>query len=178
MQDKRALRAAIKTQGSKDSTDEDAKSCIRLLSSTVYAKAHRIFAFFPLGDEVDLTVVLKDALANKVLALPISDSDGSLHFHQVHSFETLRVGMYGIAEPLATEELFPSKEDLMLVPAVAYTVQGQRLGRGKGYYDRYLAEHASCPTLGLCRSHQLRRSLPEEGHDKRVNAVLCAGVFY
>ncbi len=123
-------------------------------------------------------MVLKDALAHKVLALPVSDREGSLHFYQARSLELLHVGRYGISEPQATEELFPTKEDLLLVPAVAYTVQGQRLGRGKGYYDRYLAKHSSCPTLGICRSHQLVRSLPVEAHDKRVDAVLCAGVFY
>lgn len=178
METKRALRSAIRAQGNRDFSNEDAKSCISLLSSSVYAKASRIFAFFPLGDEVDLTAVLKDALAHKVLALPVSDREGSLHFYQVISLELLHLGRFGIAEPQATEELFPTKDDLLLVPAVAYTVQGQRLGRGKGYYDRYLAKYSSCPTLGICRSHQLVQSLPVEAHDKQVDAVLCAGVFY
>jgi len=178
METKQALRNAIRAQAYRDFRDEDAKSCISLLSSSAYTKARCIFAFSPLGDEVDLSMVLKDALAHKVLALPVSDREGSLHFYQARSLELLHVGRYGISEPQATEELFPTKEDLLLVPAVAYTVQGQRLGRGKGYYDRYLAKHSSCPTLGICRSHQLVRSLPVEAHDKRVDAVLCAGVFY
>ncbi|NCC13154.1 MAG: 5-formyltetrahydrofolate cyclo-ligase [Spirochaetia bacterium] len=178
METKRALRSAIRAQGTRDFQEEDSKSCRSLLGSNLYAGAHSLFAFFPLRDEADITEVLQDALAHKVLALPVSDADGTLHFFQVFSFETLQKGRFGIAEPQPTRELFPTQEDLLLVPAVAYTRQGQRLGRGKGYYDRFLSHHTGCPTLGICRSHQLVETLPEEEHDKRVAAVLCAGVFY
>jgi 5-formyltetrahydrofolate cyclo-ligase len=67
----------------------------------------------------------------------------------------------------------PEEIDLILVPGLAFTRDGQRLGRGGGYYDRYLA---SLPTaimkLGVCFQCQLVESLPLEAHDQRVHAVV------
>ena len=178
MESKQALRNAIRAQARQDYHEEDSNSCRKLLASSLYVHAHCIFAFSPLPDEPDIHEVLKDALVHKELAHPISAADGTLRFYQVFSFDSLQKGRFGISEPQITKELFPTGADLLLVPAVAYTRLGQRLGRGNGYYDRFLSSYKECPTLGMCRSHQLVESLPEEEHDKRVGSVLCAGVFY
>jgi 5-formyltetrahydrofolate cyclo-ligase len=61
---------------------------------------------------------------------------------------------------------------------MAYTLQGDRLGRGKGYYDRYLREYPEARTMGICRSYQLQKKLPTESWDMRVREVLCNGFIY
>ena len=63
----------------------------------------------------------------------------------------------------------------MVVPGVAFASDGRRLGRGKGYYDRYLArEGFRAYTVAVCYSCQLRDDVPAEPHDKRVDEVVVA----
>ena len=65
--------------------------------------------------------------------------------------------------------------DVMVVPGVAFTSVGDRLGRGKGYYDRYMArEGFRAQTIGVCYSCQLCDELPVEEHDRRVDRVISA----
>ena len=69
----------------------------------------------------------------------------------------------------------PEAIDLLIVPGMAFTREGARLGRGKGYYDRYLAQsalHACC--IGVCFAHQLVADLPVEPHDRSME-VVCFG---
>jgi len=63
---------------------------------------------------------------------------------------------------------------IMLVPGLAFTKDGKRLGRGKGFYDRSLASVPDCvQTLGICKKSQLLDDIPTENHDKRVQKVLA-----
>jgi 5-formyltetrahydrofolate cyclo-ligase len=72
----------------------------------------------------------------------------------------------------------PEKIDLILVPGLAFTHDGQRLGRGGGYYDRYLAAlPAGAVKLGVCFQCQLVDSLPLEAHDQRVHTVVTENGF-
>jgi 5-formyltetrahydrofolate cyclo-ligase len=83
-------------------------------------------------------------------------------------------GAYGIFEPQSGELYRAEEIDLMVVPGVAFSADGRRLGRGKGYYDRYLSRdgfRACC--IGVCYDCQLREDIPAEPHDKRVEKVVA-----
>ncbi|NMA23277.1 MAG: 5-formyltetrahydrofolate cyclo-ligase [Spirochaetales bacterium] len=182
MREKERLRTALKKMV-KDRTEEsqqldDLRSCQTLLTDETYLRARRLFAFYPIAGEVNIHPILSDALEHKLLALPTTLDNGELHFRIVEDFSTLRRGSFGICEPIEGLTITPTADDLMLVPALAYTREGQRLGRGKGYYDRYLALHALVPTVGMCRGYQLLESLPNQGWDRPVDRVLCEGIFY
>ena len=85
----------------------------------------------------------------------------------------MEVGAYGINEPQGDTPCPAEAIDLMVVPAVAFTRRGERLGRGKGFYDCYLSrEGFRAYTVGVCYSHQLLDSLPTEPHDCRVDEVV------
>jgi 5-formyltetrahydrofolate cyclo-ligase len=80
-----------------------------------------------------------------------------------------------IREPVfAPERIVPPEEiDLILVPGLAFTRDGQRLGRGGGFYDRYLASlPPRAMKLGICFQCQMLESLPSEEHDQRVHAIV------
>ena len=68
----------------------------------------------------------------------------------------------GIWEPIDGEIVTPTASSVILVPGMAFTREGLRLGRGKGYYDRYLARYPKAITIGVCRSYQLVGELPSE----------------
>lgn len=85
-------------------------------------------------------------------------------------------GAFGIEEPTAeATRCAPQEIDLMVVPGIAFTADGRRLGRGRGYYDRYLAQKAlHAYTIGVCYPHQLLDTLPTEPHDQPLNEVVSA----
>ncbi len=85
----------------------------------------------------------------------------------------LAAGAFGIEEPAAGAVCCPPGAiDLVAVPGVAFTAAGDRLGRGRGYYDRYLSQPAFRGfKVGVCYAHQLTETLPVEPHDVRMDAV-------
>jgi 5-formyltetrahydrofolate cyclo-ligase len=84
----------------------------------------------------------------------------------------MEVGAYGIPAPLGVAAV-PLVIDLVVVPGLAFTPDGHRLGQGGGYYDRYLALlRADCVSVGVCFHEQLVQSVPGEAHDQRVSRVV------
>lgn len=183
MQTKEELRLSLKKKTKQFDTSsfilEDRASAVVLLESPAYRNCTTLFAFSPLPSEVDITVVLDDAIKGKKLALPRCRGD-----HLEFSFvgdgwkNTLKPSSLGVLEPLGGDVAVPDPLSLILVPAMAYTPSGARLGRGKGYYDRYLGQYPNAYCMGICRSYQLVRFIPTEGWDVRVRQVLCNGVMY
>ena len=103
----------------------------------------------------------------KVFAYPRVGEDGMLVFLSASEFQ---MGGLGIREPVG-ETMAPSP-DLVLVPGLAFDTSGARLGRGKGFYDRWLAANPTVRSVGICFKCQIVESLPFEAHDARVSAIL------
>ena len=97
--------------------------------------------------------------------LPRVEGD-TMRFHFADA-ATLAAGSFGIPEPPADSPVCPTSEiDLFLCPGMAFSIQGIRLGRGKGYYDRALAGASPEATkVGVCFSEQFMAELPSEPHD-------------
>ena len=166
--------------------------CKKIIESEYYKESAIIFAYMALPDEVDLTEVIKTALQDgKKVALPkiISKEDGIIKFFYLDPQKTLiqqtATGTFGISEP---DESMPATSDasqktLSLVPGRAFTKEGDRLGRGKGYYDRYLAKEivGSSPTMtrssnnitlaGVCFDFKIKKSLPTDDRDIKMDVV-------
>ncbi len=103
----------------------------------------------------------------------------SMDFYEVSDYESqMTRGSYDIPEPKQTcRKIYPGDIDIMLVPAVAYTEDGMRLGRGGGFYDRWLNSAAAAGkapyTVGVCYDFQIYSALPVEKHDYAVDMILC-----
>lgn len=137
-----------------------------------------IMAYFPLPDEVTITPVIR-ALASqgKTVLLPEVVSDTEMVLRKYQSDNDLREGAFGILEP--TGELFTEYEkiDLVIVPGMAFDKSGNRLGHGKGYYDRFFAEMerrtGRLPYLmGVAFPFQVIDEIPYNEHDKKMDKVL------
>lgn len=133
--------------------------------------------FSPLSDEVDITPVIDYLAEQKECLVLLPRVDVSVEGPMMEFFEyqpdMLSVGAYGIREPQGDEPCPAETIDLMVVPAIAFTRRGERLGRGKGFYDCYLSrEGFRAYTVGVCYSHQLLDSLPTEPHDCCVDEVV------
>lgn len=83
----------------------------------------------------------------------------------------LELGSFHIEEPSGDDVVNPSEIELIIVPAVAYDRKGNRLGRGKGFYDRLLAE-SEATKIGVGYEFQLLDEIPVEPHDVKMNIII------
>jgi 5-formyltetrahydrofolate cyclo-ligase len=87
----------------------------------------------------------------------------------------MRHGPYGILEPVQKKPVALEDLDLVIVPGLAFDKTGRRLGRGKGYYDCFLAAVPhGCRSIGLAYDFQILRSIPTADHDVNVHKVIFA----
>lgn len=128
-------------------------------------------AFWPLPGEVDLRPLLRDLKRRGwVIGLPRLCGSG-LEVRRVRDFRTLHRGLYGTREPSLKCPVLRTL-DVILVPGVAFDATGARLGRGGGYYDRFLFQHHGVLTVGVGFSCQLISRVPRQVHDARVSIVV------
>lgn len=135
--------------------------------------------FSPMDDEIPIDISLLEPhcrivlpRVNQASTIPIMD-----FYPYDHNNCTISTGYLGIKEPTSKEPVSSSMIDIMVVPGIAFTLEGERLGRGKGFYDHYLSRvDFRAQTIGVCFNHQLLPSLPCEQHDRRVNMVLTASI--
>ena len=151
---------------------ESLELCARL--EPQLQSAHAILFFAPRPDELDVWPLLEKLLpAKKICALPAFDPAAqSYSSRRVLNLETdIATGKFGISEPRPECETIPLDQfDLVLVPGLAFDPGGNRLGRGRGFYDRILAA-ASGVKCGVAYDFQLLEKIPVEPHDAPVNFI-------
>lgn len=146
----------------------------KLLLLPEYSTAPRIFSYFSIGREVDTKLFITHCLeSGRQVALPTRLSAGSMSFALLEQpLESLPIGRYGIPAPDESSKIIvPREGDLIIVPALSYDLSCYRIGRGGGYYDRFLA---SCKafSVGLCREALLVQRVPTEGFDLPTDCLI------
>ncbi|MBR1594841.1 MAG: 5-formyltetrahydrofolate cyclo-ligase [Alloprevotella sp.] len=197
--EKDALRARIKALRREQlPTPEAHAAASRRLMSLLerhlrFQAARTVALFWSLPDEPTTHALLERMWREKTLLLPVVTGDDTMELRHFQGRESLRRGAFGILEP--TGEAFTRFEalPLIVVPGVAFDRAGHRMGRGRGYYDRFLAQlppfvpergngsgdggrqnvGGGTFRLGLCFPFQLLPALPAEPWDVPVDAVLC-----
>lgn len=174
---KQRLRDALKNHFSKISSNSkkrwDKKICSHILQLPAYKQSKTIALFVPLSDEPDIWLVIRDAWkCGKTIAAPrIQGSE--LSFRTITSGDDLDIGRYGIREPnLSTPSLPLRSIDTCFVPGQAFDKSGNRLGRGYGYYDRFLTK-VKKPIIGICYGFRLVDVVPHERDDRNVDGVVA-----
>ena len=176
MNGKADVRKKIRARLTFDAPERARRSaalCEMIRQDMAWACAHTIALFAPQGTEPDVELLW--AVASKSFCYP-RVGDGALDFLRVIDRFALAVGRWNIREPAfaAADLVAPEEIDLILIPGVAFTLKGERLGRGGGYYDRFLARVGlRAVKLGICFKEQLLEDLPIESHDARVDRVLA-----
>jgi 5-formyltetrahydrofolate cyclo-ligase len=137
--------------------------------------ARTILFFAPLPDELDVWPLLEIFLtAGKICALPFFDSVTQTYSaRRVQNLAAdIATGQFGIREPASSCPEIPlEKFDLILVPGVAFDWNGNRLGRGRGYYDRILSRVGGLK-CGIGYDFQLVKRIPAEPNDVRMNFIV------
>jgi 5-formyltetrahydrofolate cyclo-ligase len=174
MQTKAELRMAICQQksdfSSRQNEEASAMICEILRNFEPLQKSRSLAIFAPLPDEPNITPIIKSLFTNKQVALPRIGELDECDFAWAESLADLPRDKFGIVTPLADAEAAKTL-DLILVPAVAIDKRGNRLGRGKGVYDRLLAE-SSAIKIAVIFDYQFVRRIATEEHDVAVDGVI------
>ncbi|NLO48174.1 MAG: 5-formyltetrahydrofolate cyclo-ligase [Clostridiales bacterium] len=133
----------------------------------------RMLIYCSMGREVDTRRLIDTMFEmGKVVALPVCEGKGIMHFSVLNPNGQKIEGMYGILEPAADAEIITPKDgDVIVVPALTFDRKGYRLGKGSGYYDRFLIKRDFF-SIGLARDRLLCDSVPTEDHDRKVDCLV------
>jgi 5-formyltetrahydrofolate cyclo-ligase len=152
-----------------------ARLCAICLSRAEWRRSQTVLLYAPLPDEVDVWPLVQQALAaGKTVALPrYSVGTQGYGAAAICDPETdLHPGQFGICEPKPhCAELPLNRLDLVLVSGIAFDPHGRRLGRGKGYYDRLLAEVRGVK-CGVAFDEQIVPEVPVGPHDAPLNCIV------
>ncbi len=173
---KNELRARMRALA-RERTDGERETASRTIFGRIarlddFTRARCVALYCALPDEPDTREALEEWSRTRRLVVPRVEGD-VMNFCD-YDPATLAAGAFGIAEPGPHAQPCPPGEiDLVIVPGMAFTRSGVRLGRGRGYYDRYLARpslHAR--TIGVCFAGSLVDAIPAEPHDIRMDRVI------
>lgn len=192
-EEKRALRREMRARAAALPPSYFARAGLaiagRVAALSEYAGAGTVFAFVGTGRESDTRPLLERVLRDgKRLVLPLCTGPGEMQCRAVAALAALRPGAYGIPEPPPNGPLVPPGEiDLAVVPCLCCDRSGGRLGKGGGYYDRFLAVYRG-PALAVCPARLLAQAVPMEPLDRPVGLVvtelevirpdICAGQLH
>ena len=147
-----------------------------LLSHPRVQKADTILMYHSLPDEVNTHSTLDQLLAmGKKVLLPKVVSDTEMTIHEYTGPDSLQPSEpYGILEPTTSQlSIVNYQLSIVIVPGMAFDRQGHRLGRGKGYYDRFLSRVPNIYKIGVCFPFQLVDSVPSEETDILMDEIIA-----
>ena len=162
------MRLALK----KEEVMECSKACVsKVLQFPELIEAKTVCVYMPTGNEIDTTEIIRYCKENgKRLAAPRVNGD-TMEFYYFTDETDMEQGAYAIWEPTGTEAV-EDEESLVIMPGVAFDLSCNRIGYGKGYYDRYLSAHPHMKKVALAYDFQIVGRIKREVHDVRPDVVV------
>ena len=153
--------------------DMSARVTARLLANPAISGADTILMYYSLADEVCTHDVIDKLVGmGKTVLLPVVINDTNMELHRYTGPQDLQDGFFNIMEPVG--EVFDEYDsiDVAVVPGMSFDTRGNRLGRGKGYYDRFLPKLKNAYKIGVCFDFQKMPGIPTEENDVKVDIVI------
>lgn len=156
---------------SKEQVQEQSALIIAQLEQmSAFREAKTVLLYYPIHNEVDLRPLLSKYADQKTLLLPVTHR----HWMEVRPYDgedMMRKGHFGIPEPQT--QTYKGSIDLIVVPGVAFDRHCHRIGRGGGYYDKFLLKHPASIKVGVCYDFQLKKhDIPHTWRDHKMNRVV------
>jgi 5-formyltetrahydrofolate cyclo-ligase len=176
--DKKELRRQIRELKRAMTSEQIDAASARLgelfLNCAQYKEAKTIYGYLPYNQEVRTVPMLEQAMRDgKRVAVPKCYGD-EMRFIYMDDLSKVEKGYANIPEPIADDPVADDKTALVLMPGMAFTKDGKRMGYGGGFYDKFLASEPDHPTVALCYDFQMVEDLPTEDYDIPVDCVLWA----
>ncbi len=173
---KRILKSR-KEQAAADWESGTARITETVVSCRWFLEAEVIYCYLDFNGEVGTRRLIERAWQlGKAVLVPRVSGD-TMQFCEINSFDSLEKGAFGIPEPqgVSAWEEKPGADDakgLVIVPGVAFDRKGNRVGYGKGYYDRYLAAHPGLHTIAIAFELQIVEDVEAEAQDIRLEMLV------
>lgn len=145
-----------------------AKIIAHICASTIFKEASQVALYLPINGEVDLSALMTDS--DKNFYLP-SINQQTMQFHRHHSQLILKQHRFGCLQPEFKADHVAPDIDLCLLPLVGFDHQGNRLGMGGGYYDRYFADNDTTILAGIAYLFQQVEQLPTDSWDVKLQHI-------
>lgn len=176
--DKQTLRKIIKERKATASVTEhrqwSAVICHKLLHHPRITNAQTVLLYYPLPDEPDIRDLIQQLQRQgKRVLLPEVTGPETMVLRVYHGEKSLTDGALGTLYPTGEEFILYDEITTAIIPGVAFDHNGNRMGRGKGYYDRFLLNINNAYLIGTCFPYQLVDEIPIEPTDIPMNEVVC-----
>ena len=172
MTSKQEFRQLIKERKSKVCPAQHIKEAIMVKEKIEQLQwfnyAQNILSYHSLPDEISTHIHLNDWYTNKNLYLP-RVNELNLEIIKYNPSQ-IKIGAFNAYEPIGTPTS-PQEMDLIIVPGIAFDKNGNRMGRGTGYYDKLLT-NCNAPKIGIGYDFQLFDNIPSEPHDVKMDAII------
>lgn len=178
MERKQQIRAELKKKRNA-LTSEQRKSysdiiCEKIWNIIEKENAEMIYCYYPLENEVDILPLAEKALTEgKKVAFPRTNGE-NMEFYQVASLTAFQKGAFHIMEPLGGYPL-DAKNPFVVVPGLGFDKVRNRIGYGKGFYDRYFARFPSCRKIGAAYGAQIIDYIPTDKYDTKMDIIITEG---
>ena len=155
----------------------------RLMEMKVYQDAKDILVYVDFQNEVMTKEFIVKAISQgKNIFCPVIKNN-EMDFYRINNLDDLEAGYFGILEPRTCNDMQKYKpknqiasssqtKTLLIMPGVAFDEKKDRIGYGKGYYDRYLATHSGFYIIAVCFELQMIENIEAQTHDKRPDILL------
>ncbi len=166
------IRGELRSMDAATRAEESTRIRASIRAWPVWQQSRCVMGFLPLPNEIDLRPLLAEAISRGVcVAVPAAGHDGSMTPHQLQSLDAnaLEQDEMGVFVPKTRHPVDIETLQVVLVPGIAFDAFGHRLGRGGGYYDRFLARLPKpSATLGVAWPRQHVARVPISSQDMRV----------
>ena len=137
---------------------------------SVFREARTVLLYYPIHNEVDLRPLLAKYEGQKTFLFPVTHHR-SMEVRPYEGEESMCRGRFGIPEPQT--QTYKGAIDVIFVPGVVFDLHRHRIGRGGGYYDKFLSKHLRATKIGVCYDFQLKKhTIPHLCHDQKMDRVV------
>lgn len=172
--EQQALRAIVEQQRLIMTPEQVAEQSARIVAQieqmSWFQNAQTVLIYYPIHNEVDLRPLLNKYKDQKTFLFPVTHR----HSMEVRPYDgegMMRKGRLGVPEPQT--DTFKGAIDLIFVPGVVFDKQKHRIGRGGGYYDKFLSKQLLSNKVGVCYDFQLKKhDVPHTWRDKKMDRVV------
>lgn len=172
--EQKALRAIVEQRRRMLSPEEVKADSARIVAQveqmSAFQQAKTVLIYYPIHNEVDLRPLLTKYGDQKTFLFPVTHRH-SMEVRPYDGEDMMRKGRLGVPEPQT--ETFKGHIDLIFVPGVVFDQHRHRIGRGGGYYDKFLANHLAATKIGVCYDFQLKKhSIPHLLRDQKMDRIV------
>jgi len=157
-----------------DRKNKSKEILLKIVEQPEFQNAENILCYVNFGSEVETEELIKKMFKNKTIIVPrVNHEQSMLDLCKINSLEDLEKSAWQIPEPREDncKHFDIQNLDLAILPGTAFDKKGNRMGYGKGFFDKLL-EKKIIPTIGLAFDNQLYNEIPHEEHDKKVDKII------